>query len=157
MTIDIQTRLTKLSACHVGSRLSADVLVVQDIAKPGTRNLWIAVLLGLPIVSCVYIMRQTGPAIVYQAAIARALNVCMTTEFRRSFPMLSHIIDHVLTKPQRRWRRLSDVPARGGAKLLVFATPGETSRGRIPRACSPAVFLRRLGKPTAMAMGACGI
>jgi hypothetical protein len=50
VTADITSHLAQLSATVVSSRLAAEAIVVYDIAKPGGRTLWVAVLLGLPIV-----------------------------------------------------------------------------------------------------------
>ena len=55
---DMHGRLRSHHASVVTSRLSCDVLVVRDIANPGVRTLWVAILLGCPIVSCQTIINQ---------------------------------------------------------------------------------------------------
>ena len=73
---DMHGRLRSQHASVVTSRLSCDVLVVRDIANPGVRTLWAAILLGCPIVSCQTIINQgRGPVIVFRPAIARRLAV----------------------------------------------------------------------------------
>lgn len=157
VTADIKHHVAQLSAVIVPSRMSADAIVVYDIAKPGTRNHWVAVLLGLPIVGSRCLTGASGPAIEYAASVTRRLTVCITPEFHRAFPVLSAIITLASAKPQARWRLVPAVPARAGATWLVFATPAETASGRVPRACSPSIFMRRFGKPIGMTMGVCGL
>ena len=70
LTNAIRDRLVAIGALQVTTRLSADVLVARDIFKPGTRTLWIAGLLGLPIVGCPTILNDKGgPVIVYGALV----------------------------------------------------------------------------------------
>lgn len=157
VSADIRAQLLRASASLTDSRLSADVLVVKDVAAPGTRSLWIAILLGLPIVSLTYLARASGPAIQYPAAVDRKLTVCLTPAFQRLFPVLSDIVRRASAKPQSRWTVVPYVPARVGASWLVFAAPDEVKQRRVPHACSPSMFRHRLGKPIRMAMGVCGM
>ena len=157
VTEDIKRHIALLSAVVVPNRMSADALVVYDVANPGSRSRWAAVMLGLPLVGLRCLSGASGPAIEYPAAIARKFTVCMTPEFQRVYPLLSNIITLSSAKPASRWRLVSDVPARAGATWLVFATPVEASTKGIPQACTPAAFMRRFVKPTGMAMGVCGL
>ena len=155
VTADITSHLAQLSATVVSSRLAAEAIVVYDIAKPGGRNLWVAVLLGLPIVGVRCLTGASGPAITYASAIRCKFNVCMTAGFRQRFPELSTIITRVVAKPHAQWTLASTVPARAGSTWLVFAVPSECRA--VPRACSPSAFMNRFGKPTGMSMGVCGL
>jgi len=57
--------LSKHRASVAVSRLSCDALVVRDIARPGVRTLWVAILLGCPTVGCQSIIHGGhGPVIV---------------------------------------------------------------------------------------------
>jgi hypothetical protein len=155
VTADITSHVARLSAVVVPSRLSAEAIVVFDVAKPGDRNLWFAVLLGLPIVGVRCLTGASGPVIKYESAISRNFNVCMTAGFRQCFPKLSAIIKSVVVKPHARWKLASTVPAGAGATWLVFAAPSECRA--VPRACTPSAFMDRFGKPTGMTMGVCGL
>ncbi len=155
VTADVTSRVAQLSAVVVPSRLSAEAIVVYDVAKPGGRNLWVAVLLGLPIVGVRCLTSTSGPAITYESAVSRKFNVCMTAGFRQQFPGLSTIIKSVVAKPHARWTLASTVPAGAGATWLVFAAPSECRA--VPRACTPSAFMQRFGTPTGMAMGVCGL
>lgn len=154
MSPEIHHRLAKLAAVRVDSRLSADMLVVRDIAHPGTRNIWAAILSGLTVVGQKYIKDGSGPAVHYAAATARPLTVCMTVAFQRSYPLLCTMISRAAAKPQSRWRL---VPHRAPLRKswLVLATPKQC--GRQKSAVSPAMFLRRFTKPLSMTMGECGM
>ena len=155
VTADVTSRVAKLSAGVVPSRLSAEAIVVYDVTKPGGRNLWVAVLLGLPIVGLQCLTSASGPAITYESAVSRKFNVCMTPGFRQQFPALSAIIKCVVAKPHARWKLTAAVPVSAGATWLVFAAPSECRT--VPRACTPSAFMRRFGTPTGMAMGVCGL
>jgi len=140
------------------SRLSCDVLVVRDIANPGVRTLWVAILLGCPIVSCQTIINQgRGPAIVFQLAITRRLVVYISDEFERSSPVLAKLLKAALAKPQSAWRLLSRPPTRGQRESVVFASSAEVNRRRFARAVTSATFPRKYGNPSAMSMGSCGL
>lgn len=153
VTADITKRVAQLSAVIVRDALSAEAIVVYDIAKPGSRNLWVAVLLGLPIVGLRCLTGASGPAITYASAVSKKFKVCMTAGFRQRFPVLSVIIERVSAKPHARWTIVQAVPPGAGATWLVFAAPSESVR----QSCTPSAFMRRFGKPTGMAMGVCGL
>ena len=155
---DLHGRLRGHHASVVTSRLSCDVLVVRDIANPGVRTLWAAILLGCPIVSCQTIINQgRGPAIVFQPAITRRLVVYISDEFERSSPVLAKLLKAALAKPQSAWRLLSRPPTRGQRESVVFASSAEVNRRRFARAVTAATFPRKDGNPSAMSMGSCGL
>ena len=153
----VARRMARLSATVTGSRMTADVIVVADIAKPGSRSHWVAVLLGVPIIGLECLTRTSGPSITYRAAVTQKFTVCMTPGFRRAYPVLSQIVTLASAKPHARWRLVDALPVRAGATWLVFATPAETVGGQVPRAISPSAFLARFGKPVGLAIGACGL
>lgn len=155
ITVDVTSHVAQLSAVVVANRLLAEAIVVYDVAKPGSRNHWVAVLLGLPIVGLRCLTGASGPAVTYAAAVSRKFNVCMTRGFRQRFPILSTVIKRVSEKPHARWKLMPAVPTRAGATWLVFTAPSECQT--VPRACTPSSFLHRFGKPTGMAMGVCGL
>ena len=159
LTNAIRDRLVVIGALRVTTRLSADVLVARDISKPGTRTLWIAGLLGLPIVGCPTILNDRGgPLIVYGALVTRRLSVYMSVGFRRVYPNLVKLIAAVSAKPQSAWRMLSHAPSRcKSSSVIVLASPAEVARGRLSHAISPATFISKYVKPVSMSMGVCGL
>ena len=103
--------LSKHRASVAVSRMSCDALVVRDIARPGVRTLWVAILLGCPIVSCQTIIQGgCGPAVVFQSAITRRLAVYISDEFQRTTPVLAKLLRTALAKPHSAWRLLSHPP-----------------------------------------------
>jgi len=154
MNPEIHHRLTKLAAVRVDSRLSADMLVVRDIAHPGTRNIWAAILSGLTVVGHRYLNDGSGPAVQYSATTARPMTVCMTMAFQMSYPLLCTMISRAAAKPQSRWRVVTHrAPLR--KSWLVLATPKQCLSQK--SAVSPAMFVRRFTKPLSMTMGECGM
>jgi len=151
--------LSKHRASVAVSRLSCDALVVRDIARPGVRTLWVAILLGCPIVSCQTIIQGgCGPAIVFQSAITRRLAVYISDEFQRTTPVLAKLLRTALAKPQCAWRLLSHPPTRGQSQsAIVFASIAEIKRRRFVRAVTAGTFPSKYGKPSAMSMGSCGL
>jgi hypothetical protein len=156
---DMHGRLARHRASVAASRLSCDVLVVRDIANPGVRTLWVAILLGCPIVSCQTIINQgRGPVIVFQPAIARRLAVYISDEFQRTSPVLAKLLQAALAKPQSVWRLLSQPPTRGQRHSVVFASLREVKQRRFARSVTAAMFPHKFGKPSAMSMGVvCGL
>jgi hypothetical protein len=156
---DMHDRLTGHRASVAASRLSCDVLVVRDIANPGVRTLWVAILFGCPIVSCQTIINQgRGPVIVFQPASARRLAVYISDEFERTSPVLAKLLQAALAKPQSVWRLLSQPPTRGQRHSVVFASLSEVKQRRFARAVTAVMFPHKFGKPSAMSMGVvCGL
>ena len=104
VTAGITLGVKQLSAIIVPGRLSSDAIVVADVAKPGLRNHWVAILLGIPIVGVGCLTGRRYPAITYAAAVSRKFNVCITPGFRQRFHVLSTIITRAVEKPHARWK-----------------------------------------------------
>lgn len=148
----VETRLAQLSASQVHTRLDADVILVADPAKPGGKNLWAACLLGQVLVSQRMFATGTGPAIHYKPAICSPTKLLFSPEFRQAHPRVTALLEICVAKSVSKWT----IVRRPSADCLTLISD-QDDRGH-PKILGPSRFLHQLcGKPSAVAMGACGL
>ena len=90
-----------------GTRADADCTVVNGVTEPGMRNLWVAVLYGIPLVSERAVLHSLGPVVQYQRAIGTARQIWVSPAFRAVRPAIFKLTEQAVADRRGKWKLIT--------------------------------------------------
>ena len=103
VTPELRCALLEKHMLQSDTRSTADCIVVDDVTQPGMRNLWAAVLFGIPLMSKRVVVDSVGPVIQYQKAITTARHIWVSPAFRAMRPAIFNLIEQAGDREGSKW------------------------------------------------------
>ena len=103
LTPEVRSALLEKQMLQSDTRSTADCIVVDDVTQPGMRNLWVAVLFGIPLLSKRVVMDSVGPMIQYQKAINTARHIWVSPAFRAMRPAVFKLVEEAGDRDGSKW------------------------------------------------------
>ena len=103
LTPEVRSALLEKQMLQSDTRSAADCIVVDDVTQPGMRNLWVAVLLGIPMLSKRIVMDSVGPMVQYQKAIDTTRHIWVSPEFRAMRPAVFQLLEEASDRDGSKW------------------------------------------------------
>ena len=105
--LELRAELAQRGMVRVQSRVKADMLIVQNPSDPGARNLWCAVLKGVPLISPEVATKLAGAMVQYKPALATRRQLWMSLDFRRQRPAILALVEACANEFENsKWRFL---------------------------------------------------
>ena len=119
-------------------RIKAEIIVVEDPAVPGQRNLWVAMVKGILLATPTYVktLGKQGTALKFKGQICRRRSVWASDRFKDKHPMIFNLLRALSQQPACKWRwsdNKEDFLSMAGkralsnnnAEMLALVTPDE--------------------------------
>ena len=103
LTPEVRSALLEKQMLQSDTRSTADCIVVDDVTQPGMRNLWAAVLFGIPMLSKRVVMDSVGPMIQYQKAINTTRHIWVSPELRAMRPAVFKVLEKAGDRDGSKW------------------------------------------------------
>ncbi len=104
--VDLDQRLADLGAVPEANMQCADAFLVADVASPGQRISWNAMLGGGVLLSVPFFLGGCGPVVQWVRALDIWRRVWISGAFREAHPQLTSILIARMASPGSRWRGL---------------------------------------------------